>query len=660
MSRFLDAALRLARSGFRVFPLIPGDKKPAVSRFPVVATTDEAQIRQWWTDRPDCNVGVSTSGFVVVDIDTKKGPHALTNFQTMQGTFDTFVVRTATGGYHCYYEGPNSSLDTDIVPGVDIRSSGGFVVGPGSVTSSTHEGCVDGEYVIVNAAPMARVPLAFELALKPPRADRVRNDNLPRDEPYNIQNAVVWLQTAEPAVSGQGGNSLTFRVCAKLVRDFALTPETAYQLLVTHYNERCISPWGTGDLWKLVQNADAYGSSDLGVSSPDKHFGTVNIIEPPKLESGPVYKPTGVFMGNAVAPKEQPARPWRVEKLFMSGEFSLLGGMGAAGKSMFELTAAAHFALGKDYGTFKLRVPGVPLRSIIYNGEDDIMEASRRLYAVCLAHNFDYHVVTQNLALMDNRQGELILAAQNHGVPIVNFEAVKFVTELAQDTNADLIFFDPTINLHNLVEVDNVHMRFLAGVVSNIARQTNTAVMLAHHTSKNSAAKEKGDADVFRGASALVNSSRIALIMSGLTKGDKEQFGLREKTSRDYIRIDAGKANMFKKDGEAIEWLKWDTVRHLAGDLIGVPKIVDVKAKRGDQDKELGIIVRDAMVASGSGSFTRTSAARAIKDSGHITGTLSESALRNLVEAMFENPVVVGSDTLTLVRDGGKDLIMIS
>jgi RecA-family ATPase len=656
MSRFLDAALRLARMGFRVFPLIPGDKIPAVSRFPIVATTDEKQLRAWWSNRPDCNIGVSTSGFVVVDVDTKKGSFALDNFYAMGGHFETFSVQTATGGYHCYYNGPDSKLVAGLVPGIDIRSHGGYVVGPGSVTSSTHEGCVDGEYTLIKNVPLQYVPIPFEIALEPPGVARERNDNAVRDEPYNITNGKTWLQTAEPAVEGKGGNTLTFTVCAKLVRDFALTPETAYQLLISHYNERCIPPWSSGELWRLVQNADAYGTSDLGAKSPDKTFGSVVVPEQPSV--APVeYKPTGVYMGNAIAPATQVARPWCVERMLMRGELTLLGGIGSAGKSMLQLTAAAHFAQGLDFGSFKLRVPNMPLRSIVYNGEDDAMEASRRLFSICTAYNFDYNIVTQNIALMDDRQGELTLAAHSKGVPIINQDAIKFLRETMGDNRADIMMYDPLVNLHGLVEMDNSHMRLLASLIRNIARETNSAAMVSHHTSKSSSTKEKGDADAFRGASALVNSSRIALLISGITKGDREQFGLRERSAKDYIRIDTGKANMFKKDGEALAWLKWETVRHIAGDFIGVPKIVNLKNNQADQDKELGVIVRDAMVSAGTGSFTRTDAAKAIKSSAHITATLSESSLRNLVENMFENPLVVGEDTLQLVTEGGKDLI---
>jgi hypothetical protein len=268
----LDTALDLASRGFRVFPLIPRGKKPAVDDFPNRATTDPLTILDWWTKRPDCNIGVSTTGLVVVDVDTKKGRVGLDSFANAGGHYNTLVVKTATGGYHCYFNGPDSKLAVDIVPGVDIRSHHGYVVGPGSVTSKEYADCVDGVYELVNDAPLAQVPPLIEMLLEPP-IRRVRNDAVELDKETSISNAVIWLQNAEPAVEGQGGNDQTYRVCVKLVRDFALSEETAYSLLLSHWNHRCMPPWSNSELWALIRNAEAYGTADRGKALPEAQFG---------------------------------------------------------------------------------------------------------------------------------------------------------------------------------------------------------------------------------------------------------------------------------------------------------------------------------------------------------------------------------------------------
>ena len=43
-----EAAVKLARKGLRVFPIIRADKKPAIAANLKLATLDEIIIRAWW------------------------------------------------------------------------------------------------------------------------------------------------------------------------------------------------------------------------------------------------------------------------------------------------------------------------------------------------------------------------------------------------------------------------------------------------------------------------------------------------------------------------------------------------------------------------------------------------------------------------------------
>src|SRR5947209_18345660 len=91
----LEAALAYARRGWAVFPThtMRGDrcscgsngctspaKHPHTKQGLKEATTDEAQIREWWKRWRDANVGVATgetSGFVVLDVDGQSGEQTL-------------------------------------------------------------------------------------------------------------------------------------------------------------------------------------------------------------------------------------------------------------------------------------------------------------------------------------------------------------------------------------------------------------------------------------------------------------------------------------------------------------------------------------------------------------------------------------------------------
>lgn len=151
MSVLLQAALRYLGNGWSVIPLQPKGKKPAIpwTEYQERLPTEE-EVRQWWKDLPDANVGIVTgrvSGMVVVDVDTYRGGDA----RRVHGEFATGLVsRTGSGGYHLFYRYPDNA---EFIPnqvgsdGIDVRADGGLVVAPPSahVTGKLYEWSVEGD-----------------------------------------------------------------------------------------------------------------------------------------------------------------------------------------------------------------------------------------------------------------------------------------------------------------------------------------------------------------------------------------------------------------------------------------------------------------------------------------------------------------------------------
>jgi len=67
----LDAALRYADLGYRVFPCAPGDNRPVTEHGFHDATTDPDAIERWWSDRPSANIGLPTEGLLALDVDCR-------------------------------------------------------------------------------------------------------------------------------------------------------------------------------------------------------------------------------------------------------------------------------------------------------------------------------------------------------------------------------------------------------------------------------------------------------------------------------------------------------------------------------------------------------------------------------------------------------------
>ena len=96
----LQAALEYAALGYAVFPCAPGGKQPIKgSNGCKDATTDEDQICQWWEAEPNANIGLSTAGLVVVDIDGEKNEW-LQDKKVRNSLADGAASKTPRGGRH--------------------------------------------------------------------------------------------------------------------------------------------------------------------------------------------------------------------------------------------------------------------------------------------------------------------------------------------------------------------------------------------------------------------------------------------------------------------------------------------------------------------------------------------------------------------------------
>ena len=129
----VDNALAAADLGLRVIPVLPQSKLPAIKGWPTLATTDHNTILSWFAAEPNANYGIATGNdLFVVDLD---GPDAASWWDT-QGFEQGATVTTPSGGRHVYYWAENDiqTNQSKVFKGIDVRGTGGYVVGPGSVT----------------------------------------------------------------------------------------------------------------------------------------------------------------------------------------------------------------------------------------------------------------------------------------------------------------------------------------------------------------------------------------------------------------------------------------------------------------------------------------------------------------------------------------------
>lgn len=155
----LDHALAHLQAGWAVFPLRPDTKLPLTAHGFKDATKDPELVRRWWTSTPDANIGLATgqaSGVVVVDVDVKNGAKGRESLASIRGLAAgaTLTAATPSGGWHLYFVAPAESVRSraGILPGIDVRGEGGYVVAPGSQIGGKPYEWLDPE------APIAAVP----------------------------------------------------------------------------------------------------------------------------------------------------------------------------------------------------------------------------------------------------------------------------------------------------------------------------------------------------------------------------------------------------------------------------------------------------------------------------------------------------------------------
>ncbi len=182
----LDAALCYAARGWHVFPCRESDGKPYTDRDgkertprakqPYTphglddATTDPAQIRQWWGRWPGAAIGLNCgrSGLLAIDLDTKHGHNGPATWAALGlSEAGALLSQTPSGGRHVVYTANGAQLGNTagrLGDGIDTRGNGGYIILPPSTTT-------DGAYIALNDWGAAPAPLPGALAVllaKPP------------------------------------------------------------------------------------------------------------------------------------------------------------------------------------------------------------------------------------------------------------------------------------------------------------------------------------------------------------------------------------------------------------------------------------------------------------------------------------------------------------
>ncbi len=268
MSHLGKLALQYARDGFHVFPLRPLSKIPATGNGFHAATTDPIVISAWWQENPDYNIGIRTgkeSGITVVDCDGEEGVQALVhqapNMNDADELDEVLAVRTPSGGCHLIYDyNPELRQTTALLPNVDVRNDGGYIVAAGSRVDT---GAGIGDYIVIENTYLNPLP-AWILDLQ--------NNRRKKSGEYKPQSPQEGI--------GEGGRNDSLTRIAGALRRQGIQADAIEVTLRSLNEELCDPPLEEEEVTRIAQSVSRYEADESESIENTRPIPAVEFLEP--------------------------------------------------------------------------------------------------------------------------------------------------------------------------------------------------------------------------------------------------------------------------------------------------------------------------------------------------------------------------------------------
>lgn len=245
----LEAALRL-NEWYPVRFLDYGTKK-AAHKNPRALTNEELA---YWMSRKLFNIGIELGTKVFPDgtrlmaVDTDS--QSALAFAEKSGVRSPMVNQTQRGFHYLLrstIEGAKNRIKVKECGGCDFLFNGHLTVSPSVRADTGWRYSWKAGIVPPHQLPLFRQDLLPREPQVKPRIEIDYSSN-------RVRRARAYVSRMEGAVSGQGGHNRTFRVACVLRRQFGLSLDEAWPVMV-EWNEKCDPPWLERDLLRKLTEA---------------------------------------------------------------------------------------------------------------------------------------------------------------------------------------------------------------------------------------------------------------------------------------------------------------------------------------------------------------------------------------------------------------------
>jgi len=266
-------------------------------------------------------------------------------------------------------------------------------------------------------------------------------------------------------------------------------------------------------------------------------------------------------------PSEPPRFVW--DGYLPRGNVALLGAHGGTGKSTIALMLGVCVALGRPL----FGVDTEPCKVLFVSLEDGSGVVRHRLAGICRAWLIDPEQLRDRLHIVDGTEHPELFSAETRGAgekTASYFELRKIV----QSENIGLVMVDNASDAFGGDEIQRRQVRAFMRSLAEVARLTDSAVMLLAHVDKNTSRSKRAEGgEGYSGSTAWHNSARSRLF---LTRGDD---GL--------LTLEHQKSNLGKKrEPLTLNWLEG-----------GFPQLVEVggfdgshQQGRADDDRAAALL----------------------------------------------------------------------
>lgn len=203
---------------------------------------NEETIDLWFDNNPNANLGIVTgkiSGITVIDVDGEKGKESLKKLK-----LPITLISNTPNGFHLVFKyNPSYPQGVGILPGIDIRNDGGYIVAPPSKGLSKLSNEVE-EYYWGDESDLADLPDA-DLILGKKVTPKVEVKN------------PLWVEELLKKGQAEPGRNHAATRLAGHYRTKNLAIAETFEILKI-FADRCVPKMNIDELWNTIESVYRY------------------------------------------------------------------------------------------------------------------------------------------------------------------------------------------------------------------------------------------------------------------------------------------------------------------------------------------------------------------------------------------------------------------